>query len=69
VRWAESDAALAIDAVLVLADNLVGFSVVTVRLVCALVYADFAADAPLLVPLNQVLWNYVCFHLLCLHTC
>jgi len=52
VRWAEGYAALAVDAVLVFAANRVGFSIVAVGFVGALVNAYFASYASVLVTFN-----------------
>ena len=52
VGWAEGYAALAVNTVLFLTANLVGFFVIVVRVVCALVNAYFAAYATVLVTFN-----------------
>ena len=62
MSWAHGYAALAVDAVFIFAAHFVVFFVVAVGFVGALVDADFAAYAALLVSLDQVLWKYVSFH-------
>ena len=52
VGWAECYAPLAVDTVFFFATYGVGFSVIAVGVVGALVYADFAADATFLVTFN-----------------
>ena len=59
---AEGYAALAVDAVFFFAANCVCFVIVVVGIVGALVNAYFAAYAPVLVPFNKILGNYVSFH-------
>ena len=60
--WTEGYASLAVDAVLVFAADGVGFFVVEVGFVGALVNAYFAAYAPFLVSFNEVFRYYVGFH-------
>ncbi len=62
VGGAESYASLAVDAVFVFADDGVGFRVVAVGFICALVDADFASDAFVVVAFNEVFGVDVAFH-------
>jgi hypothetical protein len=52
VRWAKGYAPQAVDTVFFFATYAIGFSVIAVGVVSALVYADFAADATFLVAFN-----------------
>jgi hypothetical protein len=67
VGGAESHAALAVNAVLVSTANYVVFSIVIVRIVGALVNANLAADAPVLISLNEIFRQQICFHLFAPH--
>ena len=60
--WAKGDASLAINTVFILAAYSVCFCIVEVRIVSALVNADFAAYAPFLVSFNEVFGYDVGFH-------
>jgi hypothetical protein len=62
MSWTESYASLAVNAVLIFAADSVGFGVVEVGFVCALVNADFAAYTTFLVSFNYVFWLDVGFH-------
>jgi hypothetical protein len=60
--WTEGYTALAVNAVFIFAADCVGFCIVAVGFVCALVNAYFAAYAAVLVTFNKVFWDYVSFH-------
>lgn len=62
VGWAESYASLAVDAVFFFAAYGVGFFIVEVGVVGALVNAYFATYATLLVSFDEVFRYYICFH-------
>ncbi len=62
VGWAESYASLAVNTVLIFAADSVGFFIVEVGVVGALVNAYFAAYAPFFVSFNEVFRYYVGFH-------
>ncbi len=55
MRRAEDDAAMAVDTILITAQDPVILLVIIVRLVAALIYADLAADAQVLVATYDVL--------------
>jgi hypothetical protein len=62
VGWAESYASLAVNAVLFFAADCVGFFIVEMGVIGALVNAYFASYTPFFVSFNEVFRYYVGFH-------
>jgi hypothetical protein len=58
---------LAVNTVFVPTANYVVFSIVIVRIIGALVNANFTADTSVLISLNEIFRKQICFHLFSPH--